>query len=124
MKTSDPIANLLSSLSNAAVIKKTEVKLPTSKLKNNILSALKNEGVIKDFKLLSENNQEYFVVTIDHTFTHYKRLSKPGRRIYVKASKLPRKRRHIIIVSTSKGLMTAQKAIKNNIGGEVLLEVA
>ncbi len=124
MKTSDPIANLLSSFANATRVQKTQVAIPASTLKLHILTVLKEEGIIKEVTTINEGQGDLLSVTLDTKYTKFKRLSKPGRRVYARASQIPRKYRETIIVSTPKGIMTAKKAIKNNLGGEILLEVS
>lgn len=123
MKTSDPIANLLSTFSNACAVEKYTVKIPFSTFKEKILTTLQSEKIIQSFKKENEGAKVSLVVELNPRYRTYRRLSKPGRRYYAGASKLPRKYREIVIVSTPLGVMTVRNAIKKNIGGEVLMEV-
>lgn len=124
MKTSDPIANLLSSFANAAAVSKYSVTIPFSSFKENILTALEKEGIIKSFKKQADGAKVSLIVELEPKYSVYKRLSKPGRRYYATVSRIPRKYRETVIVSTPKGVMTAKNAIKSNVGGEVLMEVS
>jgi small subunit ribosomal protein S8 len=123
MKTSDPIANLLSTFSNACAVHKLEVEIPFSSFKEQILATLQKEGIIKSFKKVAYGPKEMLAVSLNDKYRTYRRISTPGRRSYAGASKLPRKYREIVIVSTPLGVMTVREAIKKNVGGEILMEV-
>jgi small subunit ribosomal protein S8 len=124
MKTSDPIANLLSSFSNAIAVGKLEVTIPFSSFKERILTALQAEGIIAGFKKIEDKSKVSLTINLNPKYRSYKRLSKPGRRYYANVSSMPRKYREIVIVSTPKGIMTVKNAVKSNVGGEILMEVS
>jgi len=130
LQSTDPIADLLTRIRNAAAVGKTEVRVPTSKLKKVVAEQLKKNGYLAEVKLEDGKPRGTLVVTItkdgqNATFTELTRMSKPGRRMYVAASDIPRVKsgRGIVLVSTSKGVITGQEAVKQRLGGEVLLKV-
>ena len=130
MQTTDPIADLLTRIRNAKMVGKTEVRVPASKLKKVVAEQLKKNGYLADIKTESAKPRDVLVVTINRpgtnsTINEIKRVSKPGRRVYAKSSEMPKVKsgRGIVLVSTSKGVMTGGEAVKNKLGGEVLLEV-
>ena len=105
-----------------------EVQVPASNIKKEIARILKEEGFIKDYKIVSEDAQGTIVLTLKYTnkkervITGLKRISKPGLRVYAKNDEIPKVLNGlgIAIISTSKGIMTDKQARKENIGGEVL----
>ena len=129
---SDTIADMLTRIRNANQMRYEEVRVPSSKMKNEIARILKEEGFIKDYKIEnSEENstvQDTIVITLKYTdkkervITGLKRISKPGLRVYAKNTEIPKVLNGlgIAIISTSKGIMTDKEARKENIGGEVL----
>lgn len=130
LQSTDPIADLLTRIRNAAMVGKTEVRVPTSKLKKVVAEQLKKNGYLADVKLEDGKPRGTLVITINEagqnaTFTELTRMSKPGRRMYVAATDIPRVKsgRGIVLVSTSKGVITGQEAVKQRLGGEVLLKV-
>lgn len=130
LQSTDPIADLLTRIRNAAMVGKTEVRVPTSKLKKVVAEQLKKAGYLADVKLEDGKPRGTLVVTIakdgqNVTFTELVRMSKPGRRMYVGAADIPKVKsgRGMVLVSTSKGVMTGGEAVKNRLGGEVLLKV-
>ena len=124
----DTIADMLTRIRNANQMRYTEVKVPASKLKLELARILKEEGFIKDYKLLDENVQGMILLTLKYgenkqrVITGLKRISKPGLRVYVKAEEVPSVLNGlgIAIISTSKGIMTDKEARRQNLGGEVL----
>ena len=128
MVVTDPIADMLTRIRNANQMKYNEVLVPTSKLKVEIANILKNEGYINGYKI--ESTDEGSMMTIElkygakkeRVITGLKRISKPGLRVYVKASEIPSVLNGlgIAIVSTSEGLMTGRDAKAKSLGGEVL----
>lgn len=124
----DTIADMLTRIRNANSMRYTEVKVPASKLKLELARILKEEGFIKDYKVLDENVQGMIYLTLkygqnkERVITGLKRISKPGLRVYAKASEVPKVLNGlgIAIISTSKGIMTDKEARKQNLGGEVL----
>ena len=130
LQSTDPIADLLTRIRNAAMVGKTEVRLPLSKVKKTIADQLKKANYIADVTVESSKPRDTMVITINQpgtnkTFTELTRMSKPGRRIYVKADEIPRVKsgRGLVLVSTSKGVMPGHEARKQRLGGELLLKV-
>ncbi|MBP5678638.1 MAG: 30S ribosomal protein S8 [Bacilli bacterium] len=129
---SDTIADMLTRIRNANQMRYEEVRVPASKIKNEIARILKEEGFIKDYRIENSdensNVQDTIVITLKYTdkkervITGLKRISKPGLRVYAKNDEVPRviNGLGIAIISTSKGIMTDKQARKENIGGEVL----
>lgn len=118
---SDPIANLLSVIQNAAAARQSEIQVPFSGIKFEILKSMQDENIICEVS--PSQDGKFLSAKLGRASRRFKRISKPGRRVYTKAAAIPRSRREIIIISTPQGVMTAKKAIKKNVGGEVLLEI-
>ena len=124
----DTIADMLTRIRNANSMRYTDVKVPASKLKLELARILKEEGFIKNYKVLEENVQGTILLTLkygekkERVITGLKRISKPGLRVYAKADEIPKVLNGlgIAIISTSKGIMTDKEARKQNLGGEVL----
>ena len=123
----DPIADMLTRIRNANVMRYKEVEVPASKIKNEIARILKEEGFISDYKVKKNNIQDNIVLYLKYSgkervITGLKRISKPGLRVYAKAEEIPTvlSGLGIAIISTSKGLMTDRDARKASLGGEVL----
>ena len=124
----DTIADMLTRIRNANQMRYEEVQVPASNIKKEIARILKEEGFIKDYKIVSEDAQGTIVLTLKYTskkervITGLKRISKSGLRVYAKTDEIPRVLNGlgIAIISTSKGIMTDKQARKENIGGEVL----
>lgn len=130
LQSTDPIADLLTRIRNANMVGKTEVRVPTSKIKKVVAQQLKKSGYLAEVKEEAGKPRGTLVITIakdgeNATFTELTRMSKPGRRMYVSANDIPRVKsgRGIVLVSTSKGVITGQEAIKQRLGGEVLLKI-
>ena len=130
LQSTDPIADLLTRIRNAAAVGKTEVRVPTSKIKHVDAEQLKKNGYLADVKLEGGKPRGTLVITINEagtnaTFTELTRMSKPGRRMYVAAADIPRVKsgRGLVLVSTSKGVITGSEAVKQKLGGELLLKV-
>ena len=121
MQTTDPIADLLTRIRNAKLVGKTEVRVPSSKMKKVIAEQLVKNGYLADVKLEDAKPRGVLVVTINEIT----RVSKPGRRVYVGASEIPKVKsgRGLVLISTSKGVMTGAEAAKAKLGGELLLKV-
>ena len=124
----DTIADMLTRIRNANSMRYTEVKVPASKLKLELAKILKEEGFIKDYKVLDEKVQGMILITLkygekkERVITGLKRISKPGLRVYAKANEVPKVLNGlgIAIISTSNGIMTDKEARKQGLGGEVL----
>ena len=130
MQTTDPIADLLTRIRNAKMVGKTEVRVPSSKMKQVVAEQLKKNGYLTNVKIEASKPRDILVVTINDegdnsTIHEIKRISKPGRRVYVGSADIPKVKsgRGLVLVSTSKGVMTGAEAVKNKLGGELLLQV-
>lgn len=128
MAMTDPIADMLTRIRNANMNKQDKVDIPSSNLKMELARVLKEEGYIKNFKLLKDRKQGLVRVYLKYSpeefraITGLKRVSKPGTRIYVSANEIPRVMGGlgVAILSTSKGVMADKESRTKNIGGEVL----
>lgn len=123
----DTIADMLTRIRNANAMRYNEVSVPASNLKIELARILKEEGFIKNYKVVKEDAQGSIVITLkyvnkERVITGLKRISKPGLRVYAKSSEIPKVLNGlgIAIISTSKGIMTDKEARKQNLGGEVL----
>ena len=127
----DPVGDMITRIRNAQMRLLSKVKIPSSKFRGKILDVLKNEGYILDYKMLSEEgNKTSFSVNLKYSngspvIREIKRISKPGRRIYAKATSMPKIQNGLglAIISTSKGIMTDNDARIKNIGGEIICRV-
>ena len=124
MTMTDPIADMLTRIRNANMVKHETLELPASNIKKQIAEILKQEGFIKDVEYIEDNKQGIIKISLkgERVIKGIKRISKPGLRVYAKADELPRVLNGlgIAIVSTSNGVVTDKVARKNNTGGEVL----
>ncbi len=125
----DPIADLLTRIRNAQSADKAEVSIPASRKKEAILTVLKDEGYVEDFRTEGEKNPQ-LVVKLKYfqgkpVIDSISRVSRPGLRIYKDTASLPRVRGGlgVAIISTSRGVMSDRAARAAGIGGEVLCEV-
>jgi small subunit ribosomal protein S8 len=123
----DPIADLLTRIRNSNQKKHKLVRVPYSKVKEEIIKILKNEGYILDYEILGEGVKKEIIIQLKYkgnqkVITGLKRISKPGLRVYSDVDKLPKVLNGygISIISTSKGIMTDADARKQNLGGEVM----
>lgn len=130
LQSTDPIADLLTRIRNANMVGKTEVRVPTSKLKKVVAEQLVKNNYLADVKLEEGKPRGTLVISLakpgeNCTINEIDRISKPGRRVYVAASEIPKVKsgRGLVLVSTSKGVMTGSEAVKNKLGGELLLKV-
>jgi len=130
LQSTDQIADLITRIRNASLVGKTEISVPTSKLKVAVCDTLKKANYIDDYKLESAKPRDILHVTINAEgaparINEIKKISKPGRRVYTSAADIPvvKSGRGIVIISTSKGVMTGQEAKKNRLGGEILIRV-
>lgn len=128
MNTTDPIADMLTRIRNAGTSKHKTVDIPASNMKKAIAEILFEEGYIKAFEEVSNENQGVIRVTLKYdekgnkVIAGLKRISKPGLRVYAAKDELPKVLNGlgIALISTSKGIMTDKKARQEGIGGEVL----
>jgi len=132
--TNDPIADMLTRIRNALMARHREVIVPMSKIKVEIARILKDEGYIEDYSLSEDQPFSMIHIKLKYhgtrrnrrpVITQLQRISKPGRRVYRKRSDLPivLSGTGIAIVTTPKGVMTAQQARVEGVGGEVLCYV-
>jgi small subunit ribosomal protein S8 len=127
----DPIADLLTRIRNGAMAKLQKVDIPSSNLKVGIVNVLKNEGYIKNYKIISDQKQGILRIYLkyindsDSVISEIKRISKPGGRRYVKSDNIPSVKQGlgIAILSTSKGLLTDKTARETGVGGELICTV-
>ena len=127
MPVTDPISDMLTSIRNAYMVNKSGLSVSASILKVDIINILKKEGFIQDYKVVVNNGHK--IIEIDLRYyknkpmtRSLKRVSKPGLRVYVPASKIPRVKRGagMAILSTSEGIMTDKECRRKKIGGEVI----
>ena len=131
MSMTDPIADMLTRIRNANMVKQQKVDIPSSNLKVNIATVLKQEGFIKNYKVISDNLQGVLRIYLkyidekDSVINEIKRISKPGGRVYKKAEEIPVVKNGVgvAILSTSKGIITDNAARKAGIGGEVICTI-
>jgi small subunit ribosomal protein S8 len=131
MVMTDPIADMLTRIRNANMVKHEKLELPASKIKTEIAGILKREGFVRDYEVIEDNKQGIlrlflkYGVNEERVITGIKRISKPGLRVYAKADEVPRVLNGlgIAIVSTSKGVLSDKEARSQAVGGEVLAYV-
>ncbi len=129
--TSDPIADMLTRIRNGVMVRQKQVVLPSSKLKVAVARILKEEGFIKDFEVVKDVPQPQLRIVLKYdrdrksVLTGLQRVSRPGRRVYVKRTEIPwvLSGLGIAILSTPQGIMTDQRARRLGLGGEVLCYV-
>ena len=128
MVMTDPIADFLTRIRNANMVKHENLEVPASKIKRDIAEILKREGFIKDFESIEDDKQGVIRVFLkygrndERVITNLKRISKPGLRVYAKKDEVPRVLGGlgIAVISTSQGIMTDKEARKRGLGGEVI----
>jgi small subunit ribosomal protein S8 len=128
---SDPIADLLTRIRNASRAEHEKVDIPASKLKVKVTELLKEEGFVKNYRLIEDNKQGVLRVYLKYGAGNEKmisglmRVSRPGRRVYVTKDKIPSilGGMGVAILSTSRGVMTDREGRKQQLGGEVLAYV-
>ncbi len=130
MVSTDPIADMLTRVRNAILVRKSEVTMPHSKVKQSVAELLQANGFVAKVSVSDVTIGKTLTITINGELenariTEIARLSKPGRRHYVSASDIPvvKRGRGIVIVSTSKGMMTGADAKKQGVGGELICKV-
>jgi small subunit ribosomal protein S8 len=130
LQSTDPIADLLTRIRNAAKVGHSEVRVPASKLKITVAKQLQAAGYLASVKVEAAKPRDVLVITLmkpgeNCAINEITRLSKPGRRMYVGVDEIPRVKsgRGIVLISTSKGVITGQEAKKHRLGGELLLKV-
>ena len=127
----DTIANIITSIRNADMNRKGMVRIPSTNITENIVKILLREGFIENVRKHRESNKDFWVLTLRHrrnrkgpykTILNLKRISRPGLRIYSNYQKIPKilGGMGIVILSTSRGIMTDREARLQGIGGEIL----
>lgn len=128
MSLTDPIADYLTRIRNANMVKHASLDVPASKMKTAMTDILKREGFIRDYEVIDDDKQGVIRIFLkygkdeERVITGLKRISKPGLRSYVKADDVPKVLNGlgIAVLSTSTGVVTDKEARQKNIGGEVL----
>ena len=131
MTLTDPIGDMFSRIRNGQMRSLNSIDIPSSNFRQNILKILKNEGYIKDYYVeKSEKNKDNLKINLkyyegDPVIKEIKRISKPGRRVYSRATSIPKVMNGLglAILSTPKGVMSDADARKNNVGGEIICRV-
>ena len=132
MATTDPISDMLTRIRNAIMVRHESVDMPYSAMKFSIAKLLKEEGYLKNYKVfVDEARKKSIKVYIGYddqnksVITGLRRVSKPGRRVYVKAEEIVRHKGKVgtAVVSTSKGLMADKQAAGSRMGGELLFRI-
>jgi small subunit ribosomal protein S8 len=124
----DPIADMLTRVRNANIVRHKSVEMPASNVKRSIAAIMKQEGFIKDYELIKDSKQGILRLHLkygpkqERVISGLKRISKPGLRVYVKKDELPKVLGGlgIAVISTSEGLMSDRQARETGSGGEVL----
>jgi len=126
----DPIADMLTSIRNAQAVLKETVSFPYSEIKFEIAKILKQENFIEEIEKKGRKHKKLITIKLKYednepVISGLKRVSKPGQRIYTGAGKIKKVKAGygILIISTSKGLMTGKEVKKKNLGGEILCEI-
>jgi small subunit ribosomal protein S8 len=131
MSQSDPIADMLTSIRNAVLARKKEVDIPSSRVKVDIARILKEEGYIKNFKVVDDKKQATLNISLKYVdnnanvISGLRRVSKPGCRIYCTKGDVPKTLDGlgITLITTSRGIVTGQKCEELGLGGEVLCTI-
>lgn len=131
MSLTDPIADMLTRIRNAILVKKSDVRLPSSRMKVEIAKILKEEGYIRNFKVIDDNKQGMLDISLKYNeskesvISGLSKISKPGCRIYCKSDSIPKvlDGLGIVIISTSNGVLTGKKCDELKVGGEVLCSI-
>ncbi len=131
MPVTDPLADMLTRIRNASMVKHSKVDVPASKMKISVAKILKSEGYIKNYKLLKDRKNGILRIYLKYdgynegVIMGLKRMSKPGRRLYVKKEDIPPvlNGMGISVLSTSKGVLADREAKKLNVGGELLCNI-
>ncbi len=127
----DPISDMLTRIRNALIAKHKTVNIPSSRIKIEIANVLKVEGYIQDYRVVEEGKAKIINIALKYAeseetvIKEIHRVSKPGRRIYVKHTEIPRIKGGLgtTILSTSKGIMTGAKARSLRVGGELMCTI-
>lgn len=130
LQSTDQIADLITRIRNAIMVGKTEIRVPTSKLKVAVTDGLVKAGYLESYEVEEGEPRGTLHVVINQDgenarITEITKVSKPGRRIYTSAEDIPtiKSGRGVVLISTSKGIMTGREAKKQHLGGEILVKV-
>ncbi len=131
MTMTDPIADLLTRIRNANMVRHEKLEVPASNIKRDIAEILKREGFVRDVEFVEDNKQGVIRIFLkygandERVITGLKRISKPGLRVYAKANEVPKVLNGlgIALVSTSNGVLTDKEARAKQVGGEILAYV-
>ncbi len=130
LHSTDPIADMLTRIRNAIAAGKTEVRMPSSKSKVAVANQLQKSGYLSSVTTEKGTPRDTLVITIcepgtNPSITEINRVSTPGRRVYSSAKEIPfvKSGRGIMLISTSKGIMTDVEARRNRLGGELICKV-
>lgn len=130
MILTDPIADMLTRIRNASMVNKHEVRMPHSKIKQTVAEVLARNNFIDSIEINGQDGFKTLKIVINKEgsnakITEIERISKPGRRLYSPASKIPvvKRGRGIVVISTSKGIMTGDEAKKAGLGGELICRI-
>jgi len=130
LQSTDQIADLITRIRNAILVGKTEIRVPTSKLKVAVAEGLKKGGYIEEVEVEDAKPRGILHIVINKAgeiakINEISKVSKPGRRVYAAADEIPKVKsgRGIVLVSTSKGIMSGEEARKSRLGGEILVKV-
>ncbi|AQQ51787.1 30S ribosomal protein S8 [Planococcus lenghuensis] len=131
MTMTDPIADMLTRIRNANMVRHEKLELPASNLKKDIAEILKREGFVRDVEYVEDDKQGMIRIFLkygsnnERVITGLKRISKPGLRVYAKTNEVPRVLNGlgIALVSTSQGLLTDKEARAQKVGGEIIAYV-
>jgi small subunit ribosomal protein S8 len=126
----DPIADMLTRIRNGLAVNKRTVSIPYSNLKNTVLQQFLNHGFILGVEVQGEGVKKQLIVTLQSDsqparITSLSRISRPGQRVYSKSTKIPKSRsgRGILLVSTSKGVISDTEAREQKLGGELICQI-
>ena len=130
IQTTDPVADLITRIRNAIAVGKTEIRVPTSRLKFAVADKLQKIHYLEKVEIEEAEPRSILHIIINNEdenarINEITKVSKPGRRIYAGVNEIPKVKsgRGTVLISTSKGIMTGQEAVKNKLGGEILIRV-
>jgi len=131
MTLTDPIADMLTRIRNAGMVRKKEVDIPSSNMKVSVAKILKDEGYIKNYKVIDNKKQGILKLFLKYTkekenvISGLERVSKPGCRIYCKKDSIPKvlDGLGVVVISTSRGIYTGKKCEEIGLGGEVICQI-
>lgn len=130
IQTTDPVADMLTRIRNAIAVGKTEIRVPTSKLKFAVADKLQKINYLEKVEIEEAQPRGILHVVINKDseaarINEISKVSTPGRRVYAGVNEIPKVKsgRGTVLISTSKGIMTGQEAVKNKLGGEILVKV-